>query len=72
MLTIKCIAYVGALNIPNFDTATLIKAGTTRFRDEVPRQYLPDVLVAYNDALRRSFRAGLVIALFESFASPRP
>lgn len=53
---------IEALNIPNLDTANVVQSGATTLRQLVPAEYLPDVLVAYNDALRWAFRISLILA----------
>ena len=58
----KLVSAVRNIGIPDFDAHTLVEAGATEVRKVVPDQYIPSVLVAYNDALRWTFRAGLIMA----------
>jgi len=58
----KLVQYVSAIGIPNFDASKIVQAGETQLRHAVPAEYLPQVLVAYNQALRLVFRTGLAMA----------
>jgi hypothetical protein len=58
----KLIQYINDIGIPDFDAAQLVQAGATEFRKVVPEVYLPSVLLAYNEALRWTFRVGLIVA----------
>lgn len=62
ILNTKLVQNVRVIGIPNFDTSRIVKAGATELRRAVPADYLPQVLVAYNEALRWAFRAGLIMA----------
>lgn len=64
ILNSKLVSYVNAIGIPDFDVGNVLQAGATEFRRTVPVEYLPQVLTAYNAALRLVFRAGLAMACF--------
>lgn len=58
----KLVSSVRALNIPGFDASSIVQAGATELREKVPVQYLSEVLIAYNGALRWAFRIGTIMA----------
>lgn len=60
----KLVHSVRARHIPGFDAASIVEAGATELRKNVPTEYLGEVLVAYNGALRWAFRIGLIMACF--------
>lgn len=62
VLNNKLVQYGRAVGIPGFDAGTLVRAGATEVWNVVPPAYLPRMLVAYNEALRWTFRVGLVMA----------
>lgn len=64
ILNSKLVSYVNAIGIPDFDASSIVQAGATELRGNVPAEYLPQVLQAYNQALRLVFRAGLAMACF--------
>ena len=45
----------GLANIPGLSAMTIVNAGATDIRQDVPLQYLPKVLTRYNHALTRTF-----------------
>ncbi|KAK5108519.1 hypothetical protein LTR62_008259 [Meristemomyces frigidus] len=53
---------LSALNFPNFDPEVIIRGGATAFRSTVTTEQLPDVVLAYNEALLKTFRLGLIMA----------
>lgn len=55
--------------IPGVDVAKVISAGATAFRDLVPEDVLPTMLVVYNDALRKVFIATIPLAGLAFFAT---
>lgn len=63
----KLIKYIGDIDIPNFDARTIVNTGATELRKIVPEQYLPLVVEAYMEALRWTFRAGLIICCLSIF-----
>ena len=65
----KLLQYVSNIGIPNFDASKVIQAGATELRQAVPAEYLPQVLVAYNEALRLVFRAGLAMSCLSILAA---
>lgn len=69
ILNSKLVQYVSAIGIPDFDARAVVQAGATELRHAVPVAYLPQVLVAYNDALRLVFRAGLAMACLSLLAA---
>ena len=62
ILNSKLVSYVNAIGIPDFDASSIVQAGATELRGRVSAEYLPQVLEAYNQALRIVFRAGLAMA----------
>lgn len=50
-----------ALNIPNFSPSDVVNGGATSVRSIVSESVLPDVLVAYNDALVKVFQLVLIM-----------
>ena len=69
ILNSKLVSYVNAIGIPDFDASKVVQAGATELRRAVPGEYLPEVLVAYNEALRLVFRAGLAMACLSVLAA---
>lgn len=69
ILNTKLVQYVRDIGIPNFDAGKIVEAGATELRRAVPAEYLPSVLVAYNEALQWAFRAGLVMACLSILAA---
>lgn len=69
ILNSKLVQYVGDIGIPNFDSSKVVQAGATELRHAIPAEYLPQVLVAYNEALRLVFRAGLAMACLSVLAA---
>ena len=65
----KLVEYVSDIDIPKFDASKTVQAGATELRKAVPAEYLPRVLVAYNEALRLVFRAGLAMACISILAT---
>lgn len=62
ILNSKIVQYVSDIGIPNFDARQVVQACATELRRAVPAIYLSQVRVAYNEALRPVFRAGLAMA----------
>lgn len=69
ILNSKLVDYVNDIGIPGFDASKVVQAGATELRRAVPAEYLPQVLVAYNEALRLVFRAGLAMACLSVLAA---
>ncbi|KAL9044523.1 MAG: hypothetical protein Q9214_002341 [Letrouitia sp. 1 TL-2023] len=69
ILNSKLVQYVGDINIPNYDASKVVQAGATELRRAIPDGYLPRVLIAYNEALRLVFRAGLAMACLSVLAA---
>jgi len=65
----KLVQYVSDIGIPNFDASKIVQAGATQLRHAVPGEYLPQVLTAYNQALRLVFRTGLAMACLSFLAA---
>ncbi len=53
---------LSALNFQNFDPEVVVRAGATAFRSMVTEEQLPDVILAYNEALTKTFQLGLIMA----------
>lgn len=62
VLNSKLIRYIGQLNIPGLDAASLVQSGATSIRSSVSAEYLPAVLAAYMKALKWSFRMSLIFS----------
>ena len=56
------VSYIGALKVPGVDPQALVHLGATELRDYVPRQYLAETVIAYNHALRNTFRIALILS----------
>lgn len=69
ILNSKLVQYVRDIGIPDFDASKIIDSGATELRQAVPAEYLPQVLEAYNQALRLVFRAGLAMACLSVLAA---
>lgn len=69
VLNNRLVGYVRDLHIPDFEAGKLVEAGATEFRKIVPEEYIPAVLVAYNEALRWTFRVGLIMACLSVLAA---
>ena len=69
ILNSKLVQYVSDIGIPDFDASKVFQAGATELRRAVPAAYLPQVLVAYSEALRLVFRAGLAMACLSVLAA---
>lgn len=50
-----------SLDIPGFDVARAVEAGATQLRNQVPPEYLHEVLVAYNGALTKVFELATIL-----------
>lgn len=57
----KLIGLINGLHASGLDGHTVVSAGATGLRDVVPEQYLPDVISAYMEALRWTFRLSLIL-----------
>ncbi|KAK2879527.1 hypothetical protein FQN49_000801 [Arthroderma sp. PD_2] len=58
----QVVTSVGAMKIPGLDPRQLISLGATQFRQIIPSEDIPRVVLAYNVALQRAFRVGLIMA----------
>ncbi|KAI0390137.1 major facilitator superfamily transporter [Xylariaceae sp. FL0594] len=65
----KLIGYVDELKIPGINGHDISLAGATTLRDLVPPQYLPQVLEAYMEALRWTFRISLILITLAIFGA---
>lgn len=50
------------LHVPNLNPKNIVQSGATHLRREVPAAYLPQVLVAYNAALVKTFQVALCLS----------
>ncbi|KAK7932029.1 MFS general substrate transporter [Apiospora marii] len=57
----KLIELINDLGVPGLDGHTVVSAGATGLRAVVPEQHLPEVLSAYMEALRWTFRLSLIL-----------
>jgi MFS family permease len=51
-----------ALGIPDLNAEDIVRAGVTHLRDVVGPEWLPQVLVEYNNAIVQTFRLALVLS----------
>lgn len=69
VFTNRLLTNVLALNLDGIDPAAILHAGATNLRQLVDPSDLPDVLVAYNDALVRAFRIAVIMASISMLGS---
>lgn len=62
LFTTNLVKNLTALNIPNFDPNDIVHAGATNLRNMVSPERLPEVLVAYNAAIIKTFQLGLILS----------
>ncbi|ELR02715.1 hypothetical protein VC83_08414 [Pseudogymnoascus destructans] len=62
LFTTNLVKNLTALHIPNFDPSDVVHAGATNLRHMVPPERLPEVLVAYNAAIMKTFQLGLILS----------
>ncbi|KAF2789492.1 MFS general substrate transporter [Melanomma pulvis-pyrius CBS 109.77] len=62
VLNERLLEYVSALDIEEIDTVAVVKAGATAIRKVVPAEHLGRVVVAYNEALKRTFEVALIMS----------
>ncbi|KFY49808.1 hypothetical protein V495_00459 [Pseudogymnoascus sp. VKM F-4514 (FW-929)] len=62
LFTTNLVKNLTALNIPNFDPQSIVHAGATNLRHMVDPARLPEVLVAYNSAIMKTFQLGLILS----------
>ncbi|KZP00747.1 MFS general substrate transporter [Calocera viscosa TUFC12733] len=55
--------------VPNISAQMIVSSGATELHNLVPQQYLPAVLVAYNDAITAAFKVSLVLACLSAPAA---
>jgi len=48
--------------VPSLDAKTIIGYGATQIRDHVPKQYITQVILAYNDALTQTWYVAVALA----------
>ena len=61
IFTNNLVKNITALHIPNLDPQTIVHAGATSLRQIVDPARLPEVLVAYNDAIVKTFEIALIM-----------
>ena len=62
VFTNNLVSGILAMHIPNLNAQVIVQSGATRLRQEIPTANLPGVLVAYNEALVKTFRVGVCLA----------
>lgn len=62
ILNNKLVDYIGALNIPTVDPKVIVHLGATQLRTYVPPQFISQTVVAYNQALVKTFQVSLIVA----------
>ncbi|MCJ1243696.1 hypothetical protein MMC30_000893 [Trapelia coarctata] len=67
--TNSLVTNIAALGIPNFDPINIVHAGATQLRSLVPPMFLPQVLVAYNAAIIKTFQAALAMACLSALGA---
>jgi len=58
----KLISNIGQLDIAGLDPSTIVSIGATEIRAVIPDAYLPQFLVAYNDAIMTALYVGVGLA----------
>lgn len=61
IFTKELISNLAALDIPDFSPSDVVNGGATSIRSVVSESVLPEVLVAYNDALLKVFQIALIM-----------
>lgn len=56
-------------DVPGVDPAFVLKTGATSLAADIPAQFLPKVLVAYNAALTQSFYVSLAMSVLSILGS---
>ena len=56
------ISHISALQIPSIDPNAIVNLGATQLRSYVPLQFVDQTIVAYNTAIRQTFRVALIIS----------
>ncbi|KAL8829338.1 MAG: hypothetical protein Q9191_002067 [Dirinaria sp. TL-2023a] len=51
-----------AIQIPDLDPKQIVQSGATHLRRQIPDVYLPQVLIAYDEALVKTFQVALCLA----------
>ncbi|KFY21491.1 hypothetical protein V493_07367 [Pseudogymnoascus sp. VKM F-4281 (FW-2241)] len=62
LFTTNLVRNLAALNIPDFDPNDVVHAGATNLRHMIAPERLPEVLVAYNAAIVKTFELGLILS----------
>ena len=62
LFTNNLVKNLTALDIPGFDPQAIVHAGATSLRQVVDPTRLPEVLVAYNEALVKAFQLALIMS----------
>lgn len=52
----------GVAGVANLEPGIVLREGATELKNVIPRESLPAVLVAYNDAIRETFYVGVAMA----------
>ncbi|TPX22282.1 hypothetical protein DIZ76_014150 [Coccidioides immitis] len=62
LFTNRLVEGIVKLNLPGLNPEAIVHAGATGLRRVVDPDYLPQVLVVYNDAILRTFQVGLILS----------
>ena len=62
VFTNKLVSGILAINIPNLNPQIIVQSGATHLRRQIPAAFLPEVLVAYNAALVKTFQVALCLS----------
>lgn len=69
ILNNKLVQNIGALNILRVDPHVIVKLGATQLRNYVPEQYVAQTVVAYNQALVKTFQVALIVACLSALGA---
>jgi hypothetical protein len=53
--------------VPEFNAAEVLTAGATEIKNIVPKEYLTQVISAYNDAITQTFYVSVALAALAAF-----
>lgn len=69
ILNNRLVEYIGALNIPSVDPLVVVRLGATQLRSYVAPQYVTQTVVAYNEALMKTFQVALIVACLSALGA---
>jgi MFS family permease len=69
VLNTRLVELIGALNIPSVDPLVVVRLGATQLRSYVAPQYVTQTVVAYNQALIKTFQVSLILACLSALGA---